>query len=324
MATKTSLLSLSKPDYTDAADVAVLNANFDKIDTAAGNGRRVENLLDNSDFYVPINQRGNTSMYYTGSYILDRWSVENQNNDAGGSVSWKTGKVTLTPTAENYISIVQKIGGRYADLDWFWRTLAVQVGTTTDSEAGVWETAQVQLGHETTGVTLPCGLVVYSSGTSVIIRNPAGASPVSIYRVALYNGKFTADTLPAYVYKGYAAELAECQRYYENSWFPNTLGWQNQMPAMHIYGNFIDAFVDFRQVKCSMPTITIHPLNTWDTDAWKYYNGGWKFASGHQVLQREGYRGFCLRMTQGTDDTTTLLMNGAFAVEGHWEASCEP
>lgn len=31
---------------------------------------------------------------------------------------------------------------------------------------------------------------------------------------ALYEGAYTADTLPPYVPKGYAAELAECQRYY--------------------------------------------------------------------------------------------------------------
>jgi hypothetical protein len=32
--------------------------------------------------------------------------------------------------------------------------------------------------------------------------------------VALYEGEYTADTLPPYVSKGYAAELAECQRYF--------------------------------------------------------------------------------------------------------------
>lgn len=30
---------------------------------------------------------------------------------------------------------------------------------------------------------------------------------------ALYEGEYTADNLPPYIYKGYAAELAECQRY---------------------------------------------------------------------------------------------------------------
>ena len=32
---------------------------------------------------------------------------------------------------------------------------------------------------------------------------------------ALYEGSYTADTMPPYVPKGYAAELAECMRYYQ-------------------------------------------------------------------------------------------------------------
>jgi len=32
--------------------------------------------------------------------------------------------------------------------------------------------------------------------------------------VALYEGEYTADNIPPYVYKGYAAELTECMRYY--------------------------------------------------------------------------------------------------------------
>jgi hypothetical protein len=39
-----------------------------------------------------------------------------------------------------------------------------------------------------------------------------------VYNVALYEGSYTADTLPEYQPKGYAAELAECRRYYRQSW----------------------------------------------------------------------------------------------------------
>ena len=35
-----------------------------------------------------------------------------------------------------------------------------------------------------------------------------------IFWAALYEGTYTADTLPPYVPKGYAAEMMECQRYY--------------------------------------------------------------------------------------------------------------
>ena len=43
----------------------------------------------------------------------------------------------------------------------------------------------------------------------------AAGESVTIQWAALYEGAYTADTLPAYVYKGYAAELAECMRYYQ-------------------------------------------------------------------------------------------------------------
>ena len=36
----TDKLNLKKPDYTDSADVAVLNANMDIIDAAISNRRR--------------------------------------------------------------------------------------------------------------------------------------------------------------------------------------------------------------------------------------------------------------------------------------------
>ena len=39
---------------------------------------------------------------------------------------------------------------------------------------------------------------------------------------ALYEGSYTADTLPPYVPKGYAAEFAECRRYYKRFTSPNS------------------------------------------------------------------------------------------------------
>ena len=45
----------------------------------------------------------------------------------------------------------------------------------------------------------------------VNVTFPSGSK---IKCVALYEGSYTADTLPPYVPKGYAAELAQCKRYY--------------------------------------------------------------------------------------------------------------
>lgn len=50
--------------------------------------------------------------------------------------------------------------------------------------------------------------IAYSAG-AVTITSAGGV----LKNAVLYEGAFTADTLPPYVYKGYAAELMECQRY---------------------------------------------------------------------------------------------------------------
>lgn len=56
------------------------------------------------------------------------------------------------------------------------------------------------------------GTASYDAGTKTFTMTASG---VLITWAALYEGSYTADTLPAYQPKGYAAELAECQRYYK-------------------------------------------------------------------------------------------------------------
>ncbi len=210
MATKTSLLGLTKPAYTEAADIAVLNTNFDLIDKAVGNGKYIRQELDNSDFMPGrvINQRGFTSTKLSAVYTVDRWLADSANNAA--EISIGNGGITLTPTATNDAGIYQKLEN-YAAMSGKVYTIGVCINNA-------WETATFTMAAMTAGYVLPSGLYVYSTGVfHILIRNMHGQSPVTIQRVALYEGAYDADTLPAYVYKGYAAELAECQRYYRRS-----------------------------------------------------------------------------------------------------------
>ena len=208
MATKTSLLGLTKPAYTESADIAVLNGNFDLIDKAVGNGRFVRQELDNSDFTAGrvVNQRGFTSTKLAAVYTVDRWLADSGNNAA--EISIGNGGITLTPTATNDAGIYQKLEN-YAAMSGKVYTIGVCINNA-------WETATFTMAAAAVGYVLPSGLKVYSTGGfHVLIRNLGGKSPVTIQRVALYEGAYTAETLPAYVYKGYAAELAECMRYYQ-------------------------------------------------------------------------------------------------------------
>ena len=81
MSTATAKLALTKPDPTENADVAVLNANSDKIDAAfAGIVGAFKNQIRNGDFGVA--QRG-IGPFTAGGYTVDGW----QQSFTGGTLS---------------------------------------------------------------------------------------------------------------------------------------------------------------------------------------------------------------------------------------------
>ena len=67
------------------------------------------------------------------------------------------------------------------------------------------------------------------SGATVTIRSSGGV----IKWAALYEGTYTADNMPEYQYKGYAAEELECKRYfgvvYDWSQVPAVLTWDHKL-----------------------------------------------------------------------------------------------
>ena len=202
MATKTSQLGLTKPAYTDAADIAVLNGNFYLIDKAVGNGKFVQNLLDNSFFpsAFVINQRG-ASTYTAAGYAIDRWHLQN------GTMTIGTSGITLTANADSNLRLMQYLehlkNGTY--------TLAAKVnGEIKCRVVSYADGTFTTINSSGAGYT---GGYLDTGGTYVILRANAGYT-VNFEWAALYEGAYTPETLPTYVYKGYAAELAECQRYY--------------------------------------------------------------------------------------------------------------
>lgn len=188
MATKTSFLELTKPEGSDKAQVSVINDNMDKIDTAVQNidtavqsvniavqqRDRVWNLLDNSDFRNPVNQRGQAS--YTGTgYAIDRWRSWVDSN----TLTIHDGYITTTGDYAQYIKGLP--GDNYSAFAMRTDGTLIQINTGYES-ANDWRY-----------VSLPAGSYVWA---------------------ALYPDKYTVETCPAYVPKGYAIELLECQRYF--------------------------------------------------------------------------------------------------------------
>lgn len=149
------------------------------------------NLLDNSDFRNPVNQRGKTSIVVNNdvyTYFIDRWCFAEWSGNDDGTLTLTDGGISVTV---EIISFYQRFEKGVVDL--------------------------------TKSYTLA---VCYDDGTIEINNNPLFSESAfdsayftvmpgkTVSWAALYEGSYTAETLPEYQPKGYGAELAECQRYY--------------------------------------------------------------------------------------------------------------
>lgn len=140
------------------------------------------NWLDNSDFTNLVAQAGINGKHGTTTYMADRWIV------LGGTPSYTKGTgVSFNGT------IVQKLEF----------TPSGEVTVVAGTSEGV-----------ITSNDIPANIKVqlsYSQGNQVTIDSNGQAT---IQWVALYEGTYSVTTAPAYHPKGYANELAICQRYY--------------------------------------------------------------------------------------------------------------
>lgn len=174
--------------------------------TAAVNGLyqrdRVRNLLDNSDFRNPVNQRGATT-YTAAGYTIDRWIAS-----AAQPVSLTADGIKLDGT--NSAIVLRQ---RFSSLQDGVYTIAVKanghVAVRQYRKSGTTYTKEYENDSYSGGYIT----MLNNAYPEVQVRANAG-SVVTVEWAALYPGAYTAETLPAYVPKGYAAELLECQRYY--------------------------------------------------------------------------------------------------------------
>lgn len=181
---------------TKAADVGALAEDAQAADSTKLGGKdpkyylQPRNLLDNSDFRNPVNQRGETS--YTGAgYTIDRWyAIIAENN-----VTVNNGdSVTINGFIRQKVTVPD---GRY--------TIATK---TTDGAVHI---RQVELsGNAITHIAGDESLYAVYEGDCYAI----GINSGNYLWAALYEGEYTANNLPPYRPKGYATELAECRRYY--------------------------------------------------------------------------------------------------------------
>lgn len=156
------------------------------------------NFLDNSDFRNPVNQRG--LMTYTGKpvYSIDRWQIYD------GAISVNKGYIGYTG------QLFQLIDG--LDLDKTY-TFAVKV---SDNDGIVLCTGTFNEKISATLGDTKISMATYNAMYAEVVIEPSSEGDETGVAVwaALYEGEYTAETLPEYQPKGYGAELLECQKYF--------------------------------------------------------------------------------------------------------------
>lgn len=239
---------------TDSADAATKGY----VDTAVRKAAP-RNLMDNSDFRNPVNQRGIsiTQSLYTFDYTIDRWRIY------GGTDGGKSG-IRLT---DNGVTI--SLGGSGAYFD---QLLHLDVSKTytfvAETDDGIYLVSGVpSTGCENAMLKLETNKDGYLRCAFINISKDH-----NIHWAALYEGEFTADTLPEYRPKGYGAELAECMRYYYKE------------DTAHIVnsGKIETSFLAKMRV---IPTVTVTSWGGYKTtieyvSSWNCVIGGFDGASG--------------------------------------------
>ena len=213
------------------------------------------NLLDNSDFRNPVNQRG-LQEYTSDGYSIDRWIFEKSGN---GNALLVVQRVE-DGFPEDRISL--QVGSGFAD---FYQNLenydkiAGKIYTLAVNINGVVYTQVFTMGSISGGISLGNdGAVFYSTPSQHVLIRSTTAPGFNMLWMALYEGEFTAETMPEYHPKGYGAELAECIRYYRKSYDGNNIksvtGVVSIKPAN---ANWL-CTVNFDTPMRAVPTITLY------------------------------------------------------------------
>ena len=202
-----------KGDQGPQGDTGAIGAKGDT-------GACVYNLLDNSDFVHPIAQAGVNGAHGATGYAVDRWM-----RTSGATVSQAADGLKIVSDKTSWTAgIQQRIEAkRFADVMTFAVRgvfpvacrLFVYIGSGTTNFGTAYFQGDAAERTLVLKLTKPDGLTGDEVVNVYISPDTGSTGTAAVIRwAALYEGEYTAETLPPYVPKGYAAELAECLRYY--------------------------------------------------------------------------------------------------------------
>lgn len=201
------------------------------------------NLLDNSDFVHPINQRGETSKQASWVYWIDRWLADTEKTAAQLTSSG----IRLPATAEKNLRILQRVPLERIKKGQSYTIAAYDASGNVFCVSGVFDGEQLT-GDASSGGKYWLSLNKGDNLTYWYCILDAYAD-ITVKCTALYEGEYTAETLPPYVPKGYAAELAECLRYYRK------IKGDTQTFTGYSSGGWSYAFIPLQAMRIA-PTVT--------------------------------------------------------------------
>ena len=158
-----------------------------------------QNMLDNPDFAIA--QAGYGGTHGTQVYAADRW----KGSGTGATFAAGSGGGLVITCGTDAAGCSQVVANPPAVGDYF--SFIVVVGGVPLIVSGTW-TGTAQDATATSGA-----LTASVNAGSVQINVSSGSATVDYCMLLI--GSYTQKTLPPYVPKGYAAELAECLRYYQ-------------------------------------------------------------------------------------------------------------
>ena len=179
------------------------------------------NLLDNSNFINPVLQLPVNAWHGQGNYAIDRWNLTK-----GATVSQAADGLKIVSDKTSWTAgIQQKIEAkRFADVMTFavrgvfpvTCRLFVYIGSGTTNFGTAYFQGDAAERTLILKLTKPEGLTGDEVVNVYISPDTGSTGTAAVVRwAALYEGEYTAETLPPYVPKGYAVELAECKRYFQ-------------------------------------------------------------------------------------------------------------
>lgn len=211
------------------------------------------NLLDNSYFLRPINQRGRSAYKSDGLiYTIDRWELSTTGVGVDSNIELtEQGAVYYIALAGKYAQFTQLLESPQL---YYGKTLTFAMYLQDEPAAGV--VLLINTETEQSQVEMHAGLnivthTVQDGAANIYFRvqnnNLTEAGAIHPVWAAAYEGAYTAETLPPYIPKGYAEELTACQRFYERV-------------HSHIFfsdAGEVDYVIHYGNKRISAPTVTL-------------------------------------------------------------------